>query len=419
MIGSFIKKKREDLNLSMKNLSDKLNISIQRLTNFETETRCPSLELLKDLSILLNFDIDNLNKPYKNKEIDINLFKENIIKYRTKNNLTLQNLSDKINISRQTISKWEKGESYPNIDTFYEICNILNLKPSSLICKPIKKKLNKKLYLLFLLALPLLLIPLLIPKTKELPPDLPQKPIPTEPNEVPVIPEELYFITESTINLINDSTSLYNLKNHKEYSISFNDPNLSDITYNPNEPFFLPYYFDDEKYIDHYLYKDEVLSGLTTLNLKENIKLTPVYVTYEDYYTYLTYTTSQSTQLIELNNNNIYTFIIPESLSGLKTFEIRTIPNHIKTLICDYSYLVFNGININHLPQAIFINSKNIEFINNKTYETLHFTAINQTNDYIKETTFPNVLIEYLYIHNKENYTNTVIFNNVKNIIKP
>lgn len=424
MIGTHIKSKREALNISQKDLSTKLNISIQRLTNFESETRTPSLELLGELSDHLNFDIDNINKKNKNKKnFNIDLFKENIANYRTKHNFTLQNLSDKIQISRQTISKWEKGESYPNIDTFYDICNILKIKPSSLVCTKTKESFNK-LYLLFLLFLPLLLLPLLFtPKTNEVQdepsPVLPQKPEET-PNIVPpvsVTTNETIF-SDTTIELITSATSTYNTSAIKQYKISFNDPNIADITYNPNEPFYLPYYFDNEKYIDHYLYNDVVLAGLTTLDISQDISLTPVYITYEEYLNSLEFTTNKATQLLELNNPDIYTYIIPESLLGLNSFEIRTIPKHIKTLVCNYSCLIFNGVEMDYLPETLFINSKEIEFINNITYESIHFTAINQTSNYIKETVFPNVLIEYLYIHNKENYTNTIIFNTVKNTIK-
>ena len=61
-IGQLIKDKRIALSMSQKELADNLNISVQRLNNFENESRVPSISLLNELSSLLDFDIDNPNK---------------------------------------------------------------------------------------------------------------------------------------------------------------------------------------------------------------------------------------------------------------------------------------------------------------------------------------------------------------------
>ena len=38
----------------------------------------------------------------------------NILNYRKKNNLSQEQLAEKINVTRQTISNWELGETSPN-----------------------------------------------------------------------------------------------------------------------------------------------------------------------------------------------------------------------------------------------------------------------------------------------------------------
>ena len=95
MIGKIIKEKRLKLKLSQKEVSDYLNISIQRLNNFENEFRIPSLEFLGPLSILLDFNIDYpLNKQNdKSLEFDINIFKDRLKDYRINKNYSLQEFS--------------------------------------------------------------------------------------------------------------------------------------------------------------------------------------------------------------------------------------------------------------------------------------------------------------------------------------
>ena len=44
------------------------------------------------------------------------MFKENIIMLRKANNLSQEEVAEKINISRQAYAKWEKGETIPDIE---------------------------------------------------------------------------------------------------------------------------------------------------------------------------------------------------------------------------------------------------------------------------------------------------------------
>ena len=42
-----------------------------------------------------------------------NQFSENLKKIRKENNLSQEQLADELGVSRQAISKWESGTSYP------------------------------------------------------------------------------------------------------------------------------------------------------------------------------------------------------------------------------------------------------------------------------------------------------------------
>lgn len=53
--------------------------------------------------------------------------KDKIIMLRKQKALSQEGLADKLNVTRQTISKWELGESKPNIDTLNEMSKIFNV----------------------------------------------------------------------------------------------------------------------------------------------------------------------------------------------------------------------------------------------------------------------------------------------------
>jgi transcriptional regulator with XRE-family HTH domain len=56
------------------------------------------------------------------------MFKERIRELRIKNNYTQDDLAKKLNISRQSISKWENGLSYPTRASLNLICEVFNIQ---------------------------------------------------------------------------------------------------------------------------------------------------------------------------------------------------------------------------------------------------------------------------------------------------
>lgn len=60
-------------------------------------------------------------------------FANTIFRIRTERDLTQKKLADKLNISDKTISKWEKGDSVPDLINIQNICNELEVSPSSIV----------------------------------------------------------------------------------------------------------------------------------------------------------------------------------------------------------------------------------------------------------------------------------------------
>ena len=58
---------------------------------------------------------------------------DNLKKIRKENNLSQEQLAEKLNVSRQSVSKWESGISYPEMDKVIQICNIFNININELM----------------------------------------------------------------------------------------------------------------------------------------------------------------------------------------------------------------------------------------------------------------------------------------------
>lgn len=58
---------------------------------------------------------------------------DNLKKIRKDNNLSQEQLAEKLNVSRQSVSKWESGQSYPEMDKVIQICSLFNLNINELI----------------------------------------------------------------------------------------------------------------------------------------------------------------------------------------------------------------------------------------------------------------------------------------------
>lgn len=59
-VGNFIMEKRKSLGMTQQQLADKLNISFQAISKWENGTTYPNIEILRDLSIVLEVSVDEI-----------------------------------------------------------------------------------------------------------------------------------------------------------------------------------------------------------------------------------------------------------------------------------------------------------------------------------------------------------------------
>ena len=68
-----------------------------------------------------------------------------ILQLRKKNNLSQEQLAEKMNVARQTISKWELGETAPDIRPAKEVSKIFNVSLDELVDNKVKDLLVEKI----------------------------------------------------------------------------------------------------------------------------------------------------------------------------------------------------------------------------------------------------------------------------------
>jgi len=59
-------------------------------------------------------------------EVVKNDFSEKLQLIRKNRGLTLEELAEKLSVSRQAVAKWESGQVYPEITNFIQISNLFN-----------------------------------------------------------------------------------------------------------------------------------------------------------------------------------------------------------------------------------------------------------------------------------------------------
>lgn len=69
---------------------------------------------------------------------------ENLKEIRKRNSLSQEQLAEKLGVSRQAVSKWELGQSYPEMDKMLLICKMFNYNIDELMNKNITENNQSK-----------------------------------------------------------------------------------------------------------------------------------------------------------------------------------------------------------------------------------------------------------------------------------
>lgn len=69
----------------------------------------------------------------KAKVKEMNVFGENLQFYRKKREMTQEQLAERLDVSRQTVSKWEAGTSYPEMEKILQLCELFSCEMDTLL----------------------------------------------------------------------------------------------------------------------------------------------------------------------------------------------------------------------------------------------------------------------------------------------
>ena len=64
---------------------------------------------------------------------------KNLKKIRKEHNLSQEQLADKLGVSRQSVSKWESDQAYPEMDKMISICKMFNLNIDELLNQDVRE----------------------------------------------------------------------------------------------------------------------------------------------------------------------------------------------------------------------------------------------------------------------------------------
>ena len=87
---------------------------------------------------------------------------DKIKELRKKHNITQKELADKLNVTYQAVSKWERGINYPDISIIKEISNLYNIDINELMDIEVKKRPAKNIYLVLLSILIVILTVIMV-----------------------------------------------------------------------------------------------------------------------------------------------------------------------------------------------------------------------------------------------------------------
>lgn len=63
-------------------------------------------------------------------------FSSNLKRYRKRAALSQEQVAEQLDVTRQTVSSWERGNSYPDLDLLVRLADVLKVSPNDLLYPP-------------------------------------------------------------------------------------------------------------------------------------------------------------------------------------------------------------------------------------------------------------------------------------------
>lgn len=73
-------------------------------------------------------------------------FAENLLFLRKQKDITQEQLAEQLEVSRQSVSKWESGQSYPEMEKLLQICNMFHCNMDTLMQGDVRKTFSEDIY---------------------------------------------------------------------------------------------------------------------------------------------------------------------------------------------------------------------------------------------------------------------------------
>lgn len=315
---------------------------------------------------------------------------EKIIKLRKDNNLSQEELGNKINVSRQAVSKWENGESNPELDKIREISKVFNVSYDYLlndeICaqetkndenvKNKKKKMNTALKIFLILILIYLLFCLykfiafyrfyLIANSF------------SEENYWMRMQSISKRVTNEIMDVVFDTEKVNNKKKETYYCISDNESDKNNLGYTKPQSIS---YTDSDKRISYRLDYDIEKQEYTYLNNLDNA------INNEEREEIF-----NNVSINDIKETTLYT--IPSNFSEIFKASINPLYYYVSISKREYRAKNFDKaeikvkLNTDYLLEEVELNYNYIDFlINSYSYDYVqdHFTDIEEpTTEYLK-----------------------------------
>lgn len=130
MDGKLLKKLREELNMTQKELADRVQVTPKAISFYELNQREPSNELLVEFSKIFNVSTDYLLGNHIN---NLNILSKRIKYLREEKGLSQKELANYLNISNSTLSQYESGVRVPSDEIKIKLAKYFNVTTDYLL----------------------------------------------------------------------------------------------------------------------------------------------------------------------------------------------------------------------------------------------------------------------------------------------